>query len=130
METTDDIPIYAKPFRYSYQEQKESNALDGHYEFTRMPFGLTNAPATFQRVMKNVLGNLKGRCCLVYLDDIIVFSGSLQQPISDLKEVFGKISNAKLKLHSQKSKFLKKETRLSPIKYFPCLVLKNKLNPF
>lgn len=84
--------------------------MDGHYEFVRMQFGLTNAPATFQRIMNNVLGDLRGRCCLVYLDDIIVFSGSLQQHISDLKEVFSKINNAKLKLHSQKSKFLRKET--------------------
>lgn len=53
---------------------------------TALPFGLTNAPATLPRVMNNVLGNLKGRCCLVYLDDIIVFSGSLQQHISDLKK--------------------------------------------
>lgn len=84
-------------------------ALDGHYEFIRMP----NAPAPFQRVMNNVLGNSKGIYCLVYLDDIIVFSGSLQQHISDLKKVFTKISDAKLKLHSQKSKFVKKETEFS-----------------
>lgn len=49
-------------------------AMDEHYEFVRMLFGLTNEPATFQRVMNNVLGDLKERWCLFYLDDIIVFA--------------------------------------------------------
>lgn len=49
---------------------------NGHYEFIRMPFGLRNAPSTFQRVMDNILSDLQGRICLVYMDDIIVFSTS------------------------------------------------------
>lgn len=49
----------------------------GHFEFVRMPFGLKNAPSTFQRIMDNVLKDLIGTVCLVYLDDIIVYSTSL-----------------------------------------------------
>ena len=46
----------------------------GCYECERMPFGLTNAPATFQRPMESCLGELHLNWCIIYLDDIIVFS--------------------------------------------------------
>ncbi len=46
----------------------------GHYEFVRLPFGLANAPAIFQRAMTKVLHGLIGKICMVYLDDIIVYS--------------------------------------------------------
>ena len=46
----------------------------GFYECETMPFGATNAPATFQRLMHNCLGDLNMTWCVVYLDDIIVFS--------------------------------------------------------
>ena len=44
------------------------------YECERMPFGLTNAPATFQHLMESYLGGLHLNWCIIYLDDIIVFS--------------------------------------------------------
>ena len=46
----------------------------GFYECVRMLFGLTNAPATFQRLMESCLGDLHLQYCIIYLDDIIVFS--------------------------------------------------------
>ena len=46
----------------------------GFYDCETMPFGATNAPATFQRLMDNCLGDLNMNWCIVYLDDIIIFS--------------------------------------------------------
>ena len=46
----------------------------GFYERDTMPFGATNAPATFQRLMHDCLGDLNMNWCIVYLDDIIIFS--------------------------------------------------------
>lgn len=78
---------------------------NGHYEYIRMPFGLKNAPATFQRVMDNV-EKLQGKICLVYMDDIIIFSTSLQEHISNLKSVFKKLRENNLKIQLDKSEFL------------------------
>jgi hypothetical protein len=67
-----------------------------------MPFGLTNAPATFQRVMDTALAGLKWKCCLVYLDDIVVFSKSFEDHIEDLEQVFERLRQAKLTLKAKK----------------------------
>lgn len=82
---------------------------NGHYEFLRMPFGLKNAPSTFQRVMDNVLKELQGKICLVYMDDIIVYSTSLQEHLENLNSVFEKLKVANLKIQINKSEFLCKE---------------------
>ncbi|XP_050462030.1 uncharacterized protein LOC126857007 [Cataglyphis hispanica] len=51
----------------------------GHYQFKRMPFGLKNAPATFQRLMDNVLSGLQGNELFVYMDDIVIYARSLKE---------------------------------------------------
>ncbi|GJQ85498.1 hypothetical protein Trydic_g17524 [Trypoxylus dichotomus] len=84
----------------------EFKVENGHYEFVRMPFGLKDAPATFQRVMDNVLKDLQNKICLVYMDDIIVFSTRLQEHVSSLREVFTNLRNAGLKIQLDKSEFL------------------------
>ena len=48
--------------------------LLGFYECNCMPLRLVNAPCTFQRLMDSILGNLQLNWCLIYLDDVIVFS--------------------------------------------------------
>ena len=70
----------------------------GFYECERMPFGLTNAPATFQRLMESCLGDLHLNWCIIYLDDIIVFSEMPKEHIKRLKGVFSKLVQAGLKL--------------------------------
>ena len=59
----------------------------GFYECERMPFGLTNAPATFQQLMQSCLGNLHLQHCIIYLDDIIVFSKTPEH-LTTLRAVF------------------------------------------
>lgn len=65
------------------ESDKEKTAFQvgslGFYESKRMPFGLCNAPATFQRLMERCMGDMNLRDCLIYLDDIIVFSESFDQ---------------------------------------------------
>ena len=78
-----------------------------------MPFGLTNAPATFQRMMESCLGELHLNWCIIYLDDIIVFSRTPEEHIHRLKVVFEKLRAAGLKIKPSKCDFFKKE-----IKYF------------
>lgn len=75
------------------------------YEFNVMPFGLTNAPATFQRYMDSLLLGLTWNCCLVYLDDIIIFGKSFEDMLSRIKSVFGRIRTSSLKLQPQKCVF-------------------------
>jgi hypothetical protein len=66
------------------------NVENGHYEYVRMPFGLKNAPATFQRVMDNVLKELQGKVCFLHMDHIIIFSTSQEHTknfvVHDMKE--------------------------------------------
>lgn len=82
----------------------------GHYEFLRMPFGLKTAPATFQRLMNNILSDLLNKVCLVYLDDIIVFSTSLDEHLNSLRLVMDRLKVANLKIQIDKCEFLKRET--------------------
>lgn len=76
-----------------------------------MPFGLTNAPATFQRLMECVLAGLTGEQCLIYIDDIIVFSSTFQEHLDRLERVFLKLQDAGLKLRSEKCHFIQKAVK-------------------
>lgn len=82
------------------------NVPGGHYEYQRMPFGLSTAPATFQRLMDSVLMGLKGEKCLVYLDDIILFSKDLPSHLDAIREVFAKLQNVNLTVQLSKCNFV------------------------
>ena len=79
----------------------------GFYKCIQMPFGLTNIPATFQRLMESCLGDLHLNWCIIYLDDIIIFSKDSDNHIKTLEGVFEKLAQAGLKLKPSKCEFFK-----------------------
>ena len=109
------------------ETSKEYTAFTTHYglfEYNRLPFGLKNAPGTFQRCMESILGSLNWRQCLVYLDDVIIFSCTFQEHLTHLQEVFQCISGAGLKLKPSKCHFAKSE-----VKYLGHIVSKEGIAP-
>ena len=79
----------------------------GFYECNRMPFGLCNAPATFQRLMERCMGELNLRDCLIYLDDIIIFSSTFEEHLERLQAVFERLQQHNLKLKPSKCELFK-----------------------
>lgn len=74
-----------------------------------MPFGLTNAPATFERMMERILSGLSWKICMVYLDDIIVFSKSFREQLDNLRQGFQRLRVSKLKLSPKKCVLFQKQ---------------------
>ena len=89
----------------SDKEKTAFSTLQGHYEFNVMPFGLINAPATFQRLMECALAGLTNEQCLIYLDDIIVFSSSFVEHLQRLRNIFVALRQARLQLKLSKCTF-------------------------
>ena len=79
----------------------------GFYECVRIPFGLTNAPATFQWLMESCLGELHLEWCIIYLDDIIIFSKDPDDHLIRLRGVFECLAKAGLKLKPSKCEFFR-----------------------
>ena len=73
-----------------------------------MPFGLCNSGATFQRLMDAVLNGLSLRICLAYLDDVVVFSSSMEEHLKRLRQVFERLRMAGLKLKPSKCNILQR----------------------
>ena len=95
------------------QEKTAFTTQQGLFEFRVMPFGLTNAPAVFQRLMQQVVTPLNPSSgpdfISVYLDDLLVFSRTLDQHLQHLKTVIDKLSEVGLKLKPTKCRFAQKE---------------------
>ena len=85
------------------------NTPFGHFEYTVMPFGLTNAPPVFQNYMNDLLRPFIGDFCLVYLDDIIVFSKTEDEHLDHLRKVLQKLRENKLYVNPEKCSFFSEE---------------------
>jgi len=81
----------------------------GSYEFLVMPFGLTNAPATFCNLMNDVLYEFLDDFVVVYLDDIVVFSRSMNEHVVHLSRVLSRLREHKLFVKREKCDFASAE---------------------
>nr|KAG5695429.1 hypothetical protein BaRGS_033554 [Batillaria attramentaria] len=95
------------------EEHKERTAFTvgplGFYEYNRLPFGLTNSPATYQRLMEDILGDFHMKICLIYLDDIIIFARTYEEHKERLQKVFQRLREAGLKLAPKKCHLCKEK---------------------
>lgn len=92
------------------EEDKHKTAFTcplGFYEFNRMPQGVTNAPSTFQRLMEKCVGDLHLSEVLVFLDDLIVFSETLEEHELRLLRVLQRLKDYGLKLSHEKCQFFR-----------------------
>ena len=95
------------------EESKQYTAFTlgsmGLYECKSMPLGLCNAPPTFQRLMQNCLGELNLTYCLIYLDDVIVFSEMPEEHLQRMRVVFDHLQEHGLKLKPSECDVFKSE---------------------
>jgi len=77
----------------------------GHYKYTVMPFELKNAPATFQRLINNMLREYLDDFAITYLDDILIYSDDLEMHCSHVHQVLKKLNKRTLYVKKSKSKF-------------------------
>ena len=81
----------------------------GFFKCDCIPFGLCNAPAMFQRLKQNCLSKLNLIYCLIYLDDIIIFSLMAEEHLHQLCVVFDQFWEYNLKLKPSKCSLFKEE---------------------
>ena len=77
----------------------------GNFEYLVMPFGLTNAPAVFQALINDVLWDFINRFVVVYLDDILIYSGSMEEHISHVCQVLTRLLENRLFVKAEKCDF-------------------------
>ena len=82
----------------------------GLFEYLVMPFGLTNAPATFQRFITDVLREYMDVTCVIYLDDILIFSQNEEEHTEHVKQILAKLQEARLYAKLSKCQFSVKKT--------------------
>jgi hypothetical protein len=96
------------------EEDTEKTAFFGHdglYEYCVVPFGLSNAPAVFMDEVTTVLRGLLGKCCVVYLDDILVYSKTPEEHLQHLDLVLQRLREHKMYARLRKCEFNQQEVK-------------------
>ncbi len=81
------------------------NTPRGHLEYRVLPFGLSNAPAVFQALVNDVLRDMLNQLIYVYLDDILIFSHSLQEHVQHVRRVLQRLLENGLYVKAEKCVF-------------------------
>ncbi len=100
-----NVGFWKMPIEKRDQHKTALTCRVGMFQFKRMPFGLCTAPATFQRALDILLAGYLSRTCVVYLDDVIVFSATFEDHVRDVQDVLTIIRDAGLSLKLKKCEF-------------------------
>ena len=103
-------------------EKTAFRTQNGHHEFTVVPFGLQGAPSTFQRLMNHYLRPYLGKFVLVYLDDVLVYSNSIQEHFEHLEKVFKILQEKQLYAKGSKCDFCR-----TKIQFLGYIIEENKI---
>ena len=90
-------------------EKTAFRTQSGHHEFTVVPFGLQGAPSTFQRLMHHYLRPYLGKFCLVYIDDILIYSNSAEEHLEHIKIILNVLREKVLYAKGTKCDFFRKK---------------------
>lgn len=98
---------------------------EGHFEYLRMPYGLTNSPIVYQRIINNTLRkHIESGNVLVYVDDVLIMSNSVEEGISTLRQVLETLTQAGFSINLRKCTFLATE-----VEYLGRLVSQGQVKP-
>lgn len=100
------------PIKESDRHKTAFSTPDGtKYEFNRLCFGLTNSPKAFQKIAQEALGDLLHKGALVYIDDIILYTKTIEEHFTLLNEVLDRFSKLRLRFNPDKCQFLTKSCK-------------------
>ena len=94
------------------EEDREKTAFFGHdglYEYCVMPFGLSNAPSDFMDEVTAALRGLIGECCVLYLDDILIYSKTPEEHLQHIELVLKRLREHRLFARLRKCEFNQQE---------------------
>ncbi|KAN0009588.1 hypothetical protein ACTFIU_006883 [Dictyostelium citrinum] len=83
----------------------------GSFQYTVMPFGLVNGPATFQRMVEELLGEKLRKTAIVFIDDFIVFSNKKEEHAKDLETIFNLFKERRVSVQIEKCEIEKEEIK-------------------
>ncbi|GBG89965.1 hypothetical protein CBR_g50055 [Chara braunii] len=93
------------PIRPEDQHKTAFQTRYGLYEFVVMPFGLCNAPGTFQHAMNRIFHDYLDKFVIVYLNDILLFSRTVEEHVAHLDKVLSLLRQHKFKINGEKCEF-------------------------
>ncbi|GFX10248.1 retrovirus-related Pol polyprotein from transposon 17.6 [Trichonephila clavipes] len=100
------------PLHFADRHKTAFSTPDGDkYQFNRLCFGLKNSPKAFQSIAQEVLGDLLHHGALVYIDDIILFTKTIDEHFELLGKVFERFERIRLKFNPSKCQFLTKSCK-------------------
>ena len=97
------------PIKPEDREKTAFQTPEGLFQFCRMAFGLCNAPATFSRLVQQVLEDIPHEVALAYLDDTLVLGKSIEQHLTNLEKVLERFQAAGLSLQPEKCKLFRRK---------------------